>query len=63
MIRYNHSKGTFYLIKKHNAICDGETVIEYDNNIDVENTILEHKDFNNKIIKFLNEHPLLTFNV
>ena len=54
-------KKKLYLIKRRNAICDRETDIEYDNTKEVDNTIIEYKDINNKMIKFLNAHPLFTF--
>lgn len=40
-LEFNRTKQTFYLIKRHNAIYDAETDIEYGNTIDIENTIVE----------------------
>lgn len=60
-LEYNRTNGKFYLIKKHNNLCDGLTTKEYDNAIEVETTILQYKQFKINMINFLNSHPLFTF--
>ena len=60
-LEYNRAKGTFVLKKRHNAINDGDTDKIYDHIIDVDNTVLECKEFNSKMIDFLNSHPLYNF--
>ena len=52
-LEYNRAKGTFVLKKRHNAINDGDTDKIYDHIIDVDNTILEYKEFNYKMIDFI----------
>ena len=45
----------------HNEICDGKNPRHYDNIGDIQKNVYAFSEFKNELIKYLNNHPLISF--
>ncbi len=54
------NENTFYLLQKHNSICDNINIKIYDNNADVTKNVYGYAQYKDDLIKFLNLNPLIS---
>ena len=60
-IEFLRKDNSFYISHKHNSICDTLNKPVYDNLANVTNNVYNFSDFKQKLIEYLNLHPLITF--
>ena len=61
-IEYHRDSQNFYLVQKHNKICDLMDVKEYDNTASVTNNVKNYTQYKKELTNYLNSHPLITIN-
>ena len=49
------------MVHKHNSKCDLKNVKIYDNEIEIEKSLIEYKEFKKKMIEYLNKNPLSSY--
>lgn len=60
-IEYNGLNDNFYLVQKHNDICDELRHTIYDNVASISKNINNYQNFKSELIQYLNTHPLVIY--
>ncbi len=51
------------MVHEYNSKCDLKNVKIYDNEIEIEKSLVEYKDFKKKMIEYLNKNPLSSYKI